>query len=87
MPFDYLATSIIYAALIPRISAHALLMAQCKVHRPWALFRKGTKPRPTTSRLLDNNYHGRVVCIQIWSLGVLVVTHRIGAGDVSYSYI
>ena len=27
---------------IPRISAHAPILAQCKVHPPWALFREGT---------------------------------------------
>ena len=30
------------AIQIPRISAHPPILAQCKVHRPWALFRKGT---------------------------------------------
>ena len=27
--------------LIPQISAHPPILAQCKVHRPWALFREG----------------------------------------------
>ena len=27
---------------VPRISAHAPILAQCKVHRPWALFCEGT---------------------------------------------
>ena len=31
----------INAILIPRISAHPPILAQCKVHRPWALFREG----------------------------------------------
>ena len=30
------------AILIPRISVHPPILAQCKVHRPWALFREGT---------------------------------------------
>ena len=39
----YLDTlSCINAILIPRISAHPPILAQCKVHRPWALFREGT---------------------------------------------
>ena len=36
------ALSHINAILIPRISAHPPILAQCKVHRPWALFREGT---------------------------------------------
>ena len=36
------ALSRINAILIPRISAHPPNLAQCKVHRPWALFREGT---------------------------------------------
>ena len=28
--------------LIPRISAHPPILAQCKVHHPWALFHEGT---------------------------------------------
>ena len=36
------ALSCINAILIPRISAHPPILAQCKVHRPWALFREGT---------------------------------------------
>ena len=36
------ALSRINAILIPRISAHPPILAQCKVHRPWALFREGT---------------------------------------------
>ena len=35
------ALSRINAILIPRISAHPPILAQCKVHRPWALFREG----------------------------------------------
>ena len=30
------------AILTPRISAHPPILAQCKVHCPWALFREGT---------------------------------------------
>ena len=30
------------AMLVPRISAHPPILTQCKVHRPWALFREGT---------------------------------------------
>ena len=30
------------AILIARVSAHPPVLAQFKVHRPWALFRKGT---------------------------------------------
>ena len=36
------ALSSINVILIPRISAHPPIMAQRKVHRPWALFREGT---------------------------------------------
>ena len=36
------ALSSINAILIPRISAHPPIFAQCKVHRPSALFREGT---------------------------------------------
>ena len=36
------ALSCLIALLIPRISAHPPILAQCKVHRPWALFHKGT---------------------------------------------
>ena len=36
------ALSCINAILIPQISAHPPILAQCKVHRPWALFREGT---------------------------------------------
>ena len=36
------ALSRINAILIPRISAHPPILAPCKVHRPWALFREGT---------------------------------------------
>ena len=36
------ALSHINTILIPRISAHPPVLAQCKVHRPWALFREGT---------------------------------------------
>ena len=36
------ALSRLNAILIPRISAHPPVLAQCKVHRPWALFREGT---------------------------------------------
>ena len=36
------ALSSINAMLIPRISAYPPILAQCKVHRPWALFREGT---------------------------------------------
>ena len=36
------ALSRLNAILIPRISAHPPILAQCKVHRPWALFREGT---------------------------------------------
>ena len=36
------ALSRINAILIPRISAHPPILAQSKVHRPWALFREGT---------------------------------------------
>ena len=36
------ALSRMNAILIPRISAHPPILAQCKVHRPWALFREGT---------------------------------------------
>lgn len=36
------ALSGLNAILIPRISAHPPILAQCKVHRPWALFREGT---------------------------------------------
>ena len=28
--------------VLPRISAHLPILAQCKVHHPWALFREGT---------------------------------------------
>ena len=35
------ALSRLNAILIPRISAHPPILAQCKVHRPWALFREG----------------------------------------------
>ena len=35
------ALSHIIAILIPRISAHPSILVQCKVHRPWALFREG----------------------------------------------
>ena len=36
------ALSRLNAILIPRISARPPILAQCKVHRPWALFREGT---------------------------------------------
>ena len=36
------ALSRLTAILIPRISAHSPILAQCKVHRPWALFYEGT---------------------------------------------
>ena len=36
------AHSRLNATLIRRISAHPPILAQCKVHRPWALFREGT---------------------------------------------
>ena len=36
------ALSRINAILIPRISAHPPILAQRRVHRPWALFREGT---------------------------------------------
>ena len=36
------ALSRINAILIPQISAHPPILAQCKVHRPWALFHEGT---------------------------------------------
>ena len=36
------ALSRLNAILIPRISAHPPILAQYKVHRPWALFREGT---------------------------------------------
>ena len=36
------ALSRLNALLIPRISAHPPILAQCKVHRLWALFREGT---------------------------------------------
>ena len=36
------ALSRLNAPLIPRISAHPPVLAQCKVYRPWALFREGT---------------------------------------------
>ena len=36
------ALSRLNAILIPRISAHPPILAQCKVHRSWALFREGT---------------------------------------------
>ena len=36
------ALSRINAILIPRISAHPPILSQCKLHRPWALFREGT---------------------------------------------
>ena len=36
------ALSRILVILIPRISAHPPILAQCKVHPPWALFREGT---------------------------------------------
>ena len=36
------ALSRLNALLIPRISAHPPILAQYKVHRPWALFREGT---------------------------------------------
>ena len=32
----------INAILIPQILAHLPILAQCKVHRPWALFSEGT---------------------------------------------
>ena len=39
----YLGTlSRLNAILIPWISAHPPVLAQCKVHRPWALFCEGT---------------------------------------------
>ena len=39
----YLGTlSRLNALLITRISAHPPILAQCKVHRPWALFCEGT---------------------------------------------
>ena len=36
------ALSRINVILIPRISAHPPILAQCKVHRPWVLFLEGT---------------------------------------------
>ena len=36
------ALSHLIATLIPRLSAHPPVQAQCKVHRPWALFHEGT---------------------------------------------
>ena len=36
------ALSRINVILIPQILAHPPILAQCKVHRPWALFREGT---------------------------------------------
>ena len=36
------APSHINAILIPRTLAHPPILAQCKVHRPWALFCDGT---------------------------------------------
>ena len=39
----YMGTlSHINAILIPQISAHPPVLAQCKVHRPWTLFRERT---------------------------------------------
>ena len=39
----YLGTlSRINTILMPRIWAHPPFLAQCKVHRPWALFHEGT---------------------------------------------
>ena len=35
------ALSRINTILIPQISAHPPILAQCKVHHPWALFREG----------------------------------------------
>ena len=36
------ALSHLNTILIPQISAHPPILAQCKVHRTWALFREGT---------------------------------------------
>ena len=36
------ALSLLNAILIPRVSAHPPILAQCKVHRPWALFHEAT---------------------------------------------
>ena len=36
------ALSHLNATLIPQIAAYPPVLAQCKVHRPWALFREGT---------------------------------------------
>ena len=35
------ALSRINTILIPQISAHPPILAQCKMHNPWALFREG----------------------------------------------
>ena len=35
--------SYLNVTLISRISAHPAVLAQYKVHRPWALFREGTE--------------------------------------------
>ena len=48
------ALSRINAILILRISAHPPILAQCKVHRPWALFREGTVQ--LRSELEPNNH-------------------------------
>ena len=54
----YLGTlSCINAIPIPQISAHPPILAHCKVHRPWALFREGTVLIKITV-----NYKTRMYC-------------------------
>ena len=58
------------AILIPRISAHPPILAQCKVHRPWALFREGTIHVDTAVVISSNtkNGHNNNVMVYGWQL-------------------
>ena len=50
------ALSRLNAILIPRISAHPPILVQCKVHRPWALFREGTVLAHDNNRCTGHYY-------------------------------
>ena len=62
------AFSLLNAILIPRILAHTPVLAQCKVHCPWALFCEGTVHQCSTWPL----YYYIIVEVEPWLNDIMV---------------
>ena len=75
------ALSHLNATLIPWISAHPPVLAQCKVHRSWALFREGTVIVHASQIIL----YAQITCVWTWLVMVGIIKAEGLADSTEYS--